>query len=192
MKRALGTLCLLLVATTAFAFDSSKPVERIGVLRGMSDAEETMARALLRELRGRGIEAFDVERTFEELLDEEAVPIARYIVEIRSGEPRTSDYSGIGVGGRHADVQIGIVSSKIAAELRVYDGNTMSVIATENLSKRSTTLMPTSVGIGGSAIYAYVALPFIERAQHRSVARKAAREAASLVVAAMNGDTHKE
>lgn len=187
MKRLLSALCLMLVATTASAFDATKRAERIGVVRGTSDGESTMTRALVGELRSRGFDAFDVELTFEELLDQEAVPIADYIIEIRGGEPRTADYGGIGIGGRHADVELGIMVSKVSAELRLYDGATMSVIATSDLSKRTTALMPTSVGIGGGAIYAYLALPFIERAQHRSVAKKAAREAASFVTATLRG-----
>jgi hypothetical protein len=188
MKRLLPAFCIVLVATTAFAFDSSKHVQRIGVLRGSFDGESRMTRALIDELRGRGFDAFDAGRTYDELLDEEAVPIADYIVEIRGGEPRTTDNGGIGIATRHAEVEVGIVTSRMNAELRVYDGSTMELVATSDLKKRSTALMPTGVGIGGGAIYAYLALPLIERAQHRSVAKKVAREAASFVTATVRGE----
>ncbi|HEV7767280.1 MAG TPA: hypothetical protein VGQ76_19920 [Thermoanaerobaculia bacterium] len=182
MKRLPIALCLLLVATSAFAFDTTRRGERIAVLRGSHDAEIAMANALRRELRERGFDAFDVE------YDDRAT-IADYVVEIAEARPSTEDYGGIGVSGRHADVEIGIVVSRLHAELRIYDGETMELIASENLSKGKTALMPTSVGIGdGGSLYAVLALPFIERAQHRSVARAAARDAATLVVAAVRGE----
>ena len=151
-----------------------------------------MERSLLAELRHRGFDAFDVGLTYEELLDQEAVPIADYIVEINGAQARTADYGGVDVVGRHADVSLGVVVSKVSGELRLYDGATMELIATSDLSKRSTALMPTYVGIGGGWIYASVALPFIERAQHRSVAKKAAREAASFVAATVRGGAREE
>lgn len=188
MKRLLFAICVALVATTAFAFDSTKSAARIGVLRGTFDGESRMTRALIAELRGRGFDAFDAQRTYDELLDDEAVQIADYIVEIRGGAPRTTDNGGIGVSTRHADVEVGIVTSKMDAELRVYDGSTMELVATSDLKKRTTALMPTGVGIGGGAIYAYIALPLLERAQHRNVAKKIAREAASFVTATVRGE----
>jgi hypothetical protein len=187
MKRLFVALCLTLLATSALAFDSTRRGERIAVLRGTHDAQIAMANALRRELRARGIDAFDAERTYDEVLDERT-SIADYYVEIAEARPTTEDYGGVGVAGRHADVELGIVVSRLQAELRIYDGETMELIATENLSKRKTALMPTSVGIGGGALYAVLALPFIERAQHRSVARAAARDAATLVVAAVRGE----
>jgi hypothetical protein len=186
MKRALPILALLLAAHAAFAFDSARRPARIAVLRGESDAQMAVADALRRELRARGLDAFDAERTYDEVVDDRT-DIADYYVEITGGEATTEDYGGIGISGPHADVELGVVVSRLAAELRVYDAATMEVLATQNLSKRSTAVLPTSVGIGGRALYAFVALPFIERAQHRSVARAAARDAASLVAATVRG-----
>ncbi|MFL6248255.1 MAG: hypothetical protein ACJ74H_19685 [Thermoanaerobaculia bacterium] len=182
MKRLIAFTSLMLLATSAFAFDSTKSAQRIGVLRSGHDIDPTMMRALVSELRGRGFDAFDAGLTYDELLDEEAVPIADYVIEIRGGEPIMTDHGGVGIDGRHAGVELGIVSSKVRAELIVYDGDTMQKIASNDLSKRTTALVPTSVGVGGGWLYAYVALPFIERAQNRSVAKKAARDAASFVM----------
>jgi hypothetical protein len=179
-------LSLMLAATSAFAFDSTKSADRIGILRGASEGGSAVERSLLRELRQRGFDAFDVGLTYEQLLDQEAVPIADYIVELNAGPTQTADYGGVDVVGRHADVSLGVVTSRIAAELRLYKGTTMELIATSDLSKRSTALLPTYVGIGGGSIYASLALPFIERAQHRSVAKKAAREAATFVTSVVN------
>jgi hypothetical protein len=188
MRRVLTFTCLMLLAVSAFAFDATKSAPRVGVLRGGQEVDSTMTRTLIGELQRRGFDAFDAGLTFDELLDEEAVPIADYVIEIRGGEPLTADYGGIGIDGRHASVEMGIVSTKVRAELLVYSGQTMEKLASSDLSKTTTALMPTGVGIGGRAIYAYLALPFIERVQHRNVARKAAREAASFVTATIRGE----
>lgn len=188
MKRLSLAVVLLLAATSAFAFDQTKSADTIGVLRSGHDADTTMTRALISSLRSRGFDAFDAEMTYDELLDREAVAIADYVVEIRGGQPLTTDHGGVGIDGRHASVELGIVSSNVRAELIVYDGATMEVMATTDLSKRTTALVPTGVGVGGGWLYAYVALPFIERVQHRGVAKKAAKEAASFVVATVRAE----
>lgn len=188
MKRLLIALSVTLLATSAFAFDASKSMVRIGVLQGTFDGESRLGHALIDELRGRGFDAFDAGRTYDELLDEEAVPIADYVIEIRGGDAQTTDHGGIGISTAHADVEIGVVSSNMHAELRVYDGDTMELVGKSDLSKRTTALMPTGVGLGTRALFAYIALPMIERAQHRSVAKKVAREAASFVTATVRGE----
>lgn len=187
MKRLPIAVCVALLATSAFAFNSSKSETRIAILRGF-DGDSRMTRTLVDELRGRGFDAFDAERTYDQLLDQEAVPIADYIVEIRGGESRTTDSGEIGIATRHADVEVGVVTSRMSAELRVYDGASMELVATSDLKKRSTSLMPTGVGIGGGVFYAYVALPIFERVQHRNVAKKVAREAASFVITTVRGE----
>jgi hypothetical protein len=181
MKRTLLAFCLMLAATTALAFDTTKAPDRIGVLREVSAGAATVERSLIAELRKQGFDAFDVGMTYEELLDQEAVPIAAYIVEIRGGQPHTADFGGIEVLGRNVDVSLGMVVSKIAAELRLYDGVTMELIASSDLSKRSSAFLPTSIGFGGSSIYASLALPFVSQTQHRRVSKKAARDAAAFV-----------
>ena len=186
MKRLLATLCLTLTATTAFAFDTTRRTERIAVLRGPHEVQSAMADALRRELRQRGFDAFDAERTYDEVMDDSAV-VADYFVEFASAEPSTYDSAGIGVGGRYADVGIGRVTSRMHVEVRVYDAETMELTASENLSKKQSSWMPTSVGVGGGVLYAVIGLPF-ERAQERRVARAAAREAASFVIGAIRGE----
>ncbi|HYC59718.1 MAG TPA: hypothetical protein VEK79_09145 [Thermoanaerobaculia bacterium] len=185
MKRLLATLCLTLTATTAFAFDSTRRAERIAVLRGPHEIQSAMADALRRELRQRGYDAFDAERTYEEVMDDGAV-YADYFVEFASAQPSTYDSAVVGVGGRHADVGIGRVTSSMHVEVRLYDAETMELIASENLAKKKSSWMPTSVGIGGGVFYAVIGLPF-ERAQERKVARAAAREAAAFVIGTIRG-----
>jgi hypothetical protein len=182
MKRLLATLCVALTATTAFAFDTARR-ERVAVLRSAHEPAMAMADALRRELRQRGIDAFDAEATYDDVM-QDAGPVADYFVEIVDAVPASYDSAGIGVAGRHADVNVGVVTSRIYAEVRVYDAATMEVIASENLSKKKRSLMPTSVGVGGGIFYAVIGLPF-ERAQVRSIAKAAAREAATAVINAI-------
>jgi hypothetical protein len=61
----------------------------------------------------------------------------------------------------------------------------MELIETHDLAKRNTAVVPTSVSVGGGSLFAYVALPMIERAQVRRVVRAVGRKAADLVVDAM-------
>ena len=183
---------MLIVPSAAMAFDGTRRAERIAVLRApdthiraddavVSDAVTT---SLTRELRRRGFDAFDAERTYDEAMRDGAAD-ADYLIEIVGAGADVRDHAGIGVGGRNAEISLGVVVSRVAAELRVYDGETMELIASEDLSARSTAVLPTGVGVGGRAIFAWVALPLVERAQLRSVARAAARDAASAVTAAV-------
>ena len=48
---------------------------------------------------------------------------------------------------RHGGVELGIVSSKVKAELIVYDGDTMEKLAASELAKRSTSLMPSRASL---------------------------------------------
>jgi hypothetical protein len=189
MKRLIAFASLLLMATSALAFDTTRSAQQIGVLRSGHDVDPTMMQALIGELRKRGFDAFDAGLTYDELLDEEPVAIADYVIEIRGGEAHTTGHGGVGITGQHAGLDLGIVSSNVRAELIVYDGRTMKKLAASELAKRTTTLMPTGVAVGGGGwLYAHVALTFIERAQNRSVAKKAARAAASFVTSTINAE----
>lgn len=192
MKRLLIALCLLLTAGAVHAFDPSPGRPRIGVLR----AHETSAfereatiqnafhQALHAELRERGFDVFEVDATFDELAQDPDRD-ADWYVEVVPATAETVDYGGLGVGGRHADVTLGLVVSRVAAEASIYRGRTLELIATESLAKKSTALLPTSVGFGGRSLFAAIALPFVERAQVRGVTRAAARDLAGRVTAAV-------
>lgn len=194
MKRLLIALAALLVAGTALAFDP-RPADvalRIGVLRPADTytwhREVTMQRTVVDvlgdELRKRGFDAYEVDLTFTQL-EQDPDRDADFYVEIVGAGGESFDYGGLGVGGRHADVSFGLIVSRVAAELRVYDGRTLQTLATKTLSKKNTAVLPTSIGIGGSDFFAVFAMPFVERAQLRSVARAAARDAAVRVADAV-------
>jgi len=187
VKRLL-LIALLLVPGAAFAFDATPGRERIGILHAGADERDSYVQrcvltSLQKELRGRGFDAYLEDAAFDDLsmnIDRDA---DFYIDVVGSGE--TEDYGGIDVGGRNADISVGVLASRVAAEVRVYDGRTLQLLATKSLSKRSTAVVPTSIGIGGRDAFAVFALPFLERAQVRSVARAAAKQMADNVTTAV-------
>lgn len=185
MKRG---LLLLLIALPAFGL--TKPIargDRIAVLR-ISDefahdvernVAATLQKELRRELQARGFEAFDAEMTFEEARGE--APAADYYVEIVSGRTADREAGGIGAAVGAVGVDIGIMTARVAAELRLYDAKTMEMIDRFELAKRNTAVVPTGVGIGRRSVWAYIALPFIQHAQHRSALHAIARDAAERI-----------
>jgi len=176
---------MLLIAPTgvAFAFDDTRPALRVGVLRGLHEMQDDVAEALRHELRARGIDAFDAVRTYDEAI-RDGVPVADYYVEIMAAEAYSEDHGSIGVGTRHGGVSIGVLVSRVVAELRVYDAN-MELLESRDLRKRNTAVVPTSIGVGGRSLFAYIALPMIERAQLRRVVKAAGRAAAGEVLDAV-------
>jgi hypothetical protein len=183
MKRLLLALVLIALPSVAFAFDATRAT-RIGVLRGTDALQADVADSLRNELQSRGFDAFDAVRTYDEAVNDGA-PVADFYVEITGGEAETSDQGGIGIGTRHGGVSIGVLVSRVAAQVRIYDGETMELVETHELAKRNTAVVPTSIGVGGGSLFAYVALPMIERAQVRRVVRAVARKAADLVIDAV-------
>jgi hypothetical protein len=181
MKRLLFAV-LLSIAGAAHAFDPTPAGPSIGVLhrQDLSMIERAFHDELFSELRERGFEVFEVEATLDEL-SRDPDRDADWYVEVIPARGETVDYGGVGVGGRHADVTLGLLVSRMAAEANVYRGRTLELIATESLKKKNTALVPTSLGFGGRSLFAAIALPFVERAQARGVARSAARDLASRV-----------
>lgn len=182
MKRLVFAVGLLLLGGAAHAFDPAPARPRIGVLHSgeMSSIERAFHAELRSELRERGFDVFEVDVPFDELaLDPDRD--ADWYLEVIPARGETVDYGGVGVGGRHADVTLGLLVSRLGAEANVYRGRTLERIATESLQKKNTALVPTSVGFGGRNLFAAIALPFVERAQVRHVARSAARDLAQRV-----------
>lgn len=175
---------LVVIPGVALAFEPTSRPTRIGVLRGSAHVPQYVADALRNELRQRGFDAFDARRTHEELVADGAA-VADYYIELAAAEMDSTEHGGVGIGTSHGGVSVGVVVSRMAAELRVYDGETLELLSSHDLAKRNTAVVPTSVGVGGRALFAWIALPFIEAAQERTVMRATAREAAVVVAAAV-------
>lgn len=189
MKRPIALIvAVLLFAPSTYAFrTTSEPgVKSVAVIseETMLEGDERMARnvvarELVRELRRRGYDAYEAESAGRGEAD--------FIVEIVGGEPVSTGYGDVNIDGRNGGgVSLALVISRVAAEVRVYEGDDLELLSSERLAKRTSRLLPTGIGVGGGVLYAFVALPFIERAQLRGVARDAARAAASGVVATIN------
>lgn len=189
MKRLLLALSMLLVAGTVHAFDAARRPERIAVVRadsaslpgGESRVDRAIRETLVSELRARGYDAFDAGITYEQLLDE-GIEDADFIVEFLGHDAASVDYGGMNIDGRAGGISLALMTSRVAAEVLLYDAETLEVVAKSELAKKNTALVPTGVGGGvGHAVFVWVATPWIERAQIRNVARAAARDAAMFV-----------
>ena len=181
-------LCILLMPAAAHAFDTERGAARIGLLRGVDDTQQYVIDTLRHELRGRGFDAFDAELEYDDVAVEDHSHLADYFVEVVGGHADVSEHGGIGIDTRRGGVSLGILVSRVAGEVRVYDARTMELVSSHELRRKNTAIVPTSVGVGGGALYAVIALPFIERAQYRSAARAAARDAATHVTATIRAD----
>ena len=192
MKRFL-LLGLLLVATPVFAINTSilRRGDRVGVLR-MSErfdvaSEETVARTiesdLPRALRDRGFDAFDAHATYDDVRRGDG-PGAAYYVEVVGARAGDREAVGVGVGAENVYASVGVVVSRVAAEVRLYDGKTLELVDRWDLAKKSTAVVPTSVGVGGRFVWAAIALPFVHYGQYRNAAHDVARQAAERIAQA--------
>lgn len=183
MKRLGFAVVLLLVAGAAHAFDTTPAKPRIGILRG-PEWFDSFHDTLQTELRQRGFDVYTEESSFEDL-SQDPDRDADWYIEIVPGDAGTTDYGGVGVGTRHADVTLGLLVSRVGADAHVYRGRTLELIASESSQKKSTALVPTSVGVGTRSLFAAIALPFVERAQARGVTKSVARDLANRIAAAV-------
>lgn len=185
MKRIIvATLILVLSAATASAFDAEKRGDRIAILQVTAEgrpAEATVGQAmasyLRKNLRREGFDAFTISETFDSVQDEPRDDVDFY-VEIAPWDADSNPYGGVGVNGPHAGVDIAVVSSRVAARIRVYDARTFHLLGSYDLTDRSTAIMPVGVGVGHRAIYGWVAMPFAQWMQYRRLTRRLAEDAA--------------
>ena len=188
MKRGI-LLPLLLAALPAFGLTKTAASHgnRIGILRISTEFSADVDRALAatlqkqltKELRSRGFEAFDAEMTFEDARRE--APNADYFVEIVSGYAANRDTGGAGVGVGHVAVDLSVVTTRVAAELRLYDARTMEMLDRYDLTRRKTTVVPMGVDISTRFLWGFVALPLVDRIQYRSATHAIARDAAERI-----------
>lgn len=192
MKRALAALALLFAAAPLFAINTAvlRRGDRVGVLR-MSEqfdaaTERTVANAiessLPSALRDHGFDAFDAQLTYDDLRRGDDAGAA-YYVEVVGAQARDRKAASVDVGADNVYANIGVVVSRVAAEVRLYDGKTLELVDRWDISKRSASVMPTSLGLGGRFFWASIGMPFIH-GQFRAVARDVAQQAAKRIAQA--------
>jgi hypothetical protein len=183
MRRLLIAISLLLIPAAAFAFDTTRDrANRIGILLpaefdGDRYVHDSVRKYLHSELRKEGFVPFSMRDTIDELR-ERGESDAHFYIEIAAGDTGSERYAGIGVGGVHGGVDLGVVSSTMSIVLHVYDGQTLERLDTFDVSERSTTVAPTAVSLGGRHAWAWVAMPIAEWTQSRRAARAVARDVA--------------
>jgi hypothetical protein len=166
---------------------SGKRPLRVGVLRSAGvwqDVELVAATDIEREttaqLRKGGVDAWDTSRTIEMIRDED-LHDADVFVEISGGDAGARQIGDVGVSDGHVSATLGVLMSKVAAEVRVYDGETLELVDHYDLSKRKTAVIPTSIGFGTRDLFAYAALPIFRHVQYRTAVREVAEEAAKRI-----------
>ena len=187
MKRALLVLLLIAVAVPAFAFKVRRG-DRVAILRSeIPDEyrrEERVAKSvrtyLQRELRRRGLDAFDAKMTWDDF-QRDGIDDADFVVEVVADETDGGQVGGVEVSGRNVGVDVGVVMSRVAATLRLYDGRTMELIDTIDLSRRSSAVMPTAIGVGRDHLALWVTVPFVHYSRYRAAARAVAQDAAEQI-----------
>ncbi|HEX7833525.1 MAG TPA: hypothetical protein VF787_27990 [Thermoanaerobaculia bacterium] len=195
MKRLLAAALVLLVPGVALAFDTTRRAQpdtvRIAILSSDADGsgEDRMVRTkvvnyLQRELRSRGFDAYETEWTYDDAANAENVDVDYYVEMIGAGADSNA-VGGVDIAGRNTEVSIGVVTSLVGAELRLYDARTMELLTTQSISKRTSAIRPTGIGLGGADVFAWIAIPFFERRQMSSAAKATAHEAAVLIVDAV-------
>lgn len=184
MKRIIVATLILMSAVSASAFDAEKRGDRIAILQVTAEGRPSeatvgsvMATYLRKNLRKAGFDAFTISETLDSVQDEPRDDVDFY-VEIAPWDADSNPYGGVGVNGPHAGVDIAVVSSRIAAQLRVYDARTFELLGSYELSDRSTAVMPVAVGVGHRAIYGWVAMPFAQWIQYRRLTKRMAEDAA--------------
>ncbi len=182
---------VLLCAIAAPLFGLTRPVtsgDRIGVLRMSSQSsfrtEQAVAKTILadlpEELSLRGFRAFDAGATFEEA-QRGGAPAADYYVDVVSSAAGQRPLGGVGAAVGRVGVDIEVVVSHVAAEVRLYDGRTMQLVQRYDLHQRKAAVIPAGIALGGRSIWGYIALPFVQYGQYRLAAHDVAREAADRI-----------
>ena len=185
MKR-LALLCL--VSLPAFGLTPLLRGNRIGVLRMTQPYEHGPERVVARtigndltiELSSRGFKAFQASVTFDDA-QRGGAPAADYYVEIVSSDAYGHQVGAVAAGVGPVVVDVGVVVSRVAAELRLYDGRTLELLERYDLRQSTSGILPTGVGLGTRSFFGFFMLPFVQYGQYRSAAHQVAREAADRI-----------
>jgi hypothetical protein len=189
MRRTVFAVALaitLIAATTATAFNTGTHPIRIALLAPPDryvDRRDEHASDLVRshvqtELLDLGYDIFVTNLRLTDLSRDDH-PRPDYYIDIFG--PGGGGYPVAGIGlpvGRNAGVDFAVIVSHVAASVNVYDGRSLELLHTLDLHKKSTTVAPAAIGIGGRPFWAVIAMPFVEWAQYRSGVRAVAHDAA--------------
>jgi galactitol-specific phosphotransferase system IIB component len=194
MKRSsVIALLIVVLAVPAMAITPRGEVhtaKRIGVLRsadvwndrdavGMSTAIE---RELTRQLHDLGYDAFDAQVTLADLERSETSDADLYVL-VSGGDVAQHNFGGVGIEGRNVGTTLGVLTSRVAAEVRVYDGRSLELLDRYDLSRSKTMVAPTSIGFGDRNFFLYLAVPLVHHAQYLAVVRDVASDAAKRIAA---------
>jgi hypothetical protein len=191
MKRLLVLLAIATaLAAPAFSFDPSRHNgNRIAVLQAPiyngGEYENRIAtsvrRQLVRELRDRGYDAVDSRVSYEELQRSGRTSADLY-VELAPADMYAHPTGGVTVRTRSVAVDVAVVVSRVAAELRLYDGRTLDLIEKKHLRRENVTVVPTDIGVGTYRMAVWFVLPFVEYVRYRSAISAVVRDAASVII----------
>lgn len=189
MRQFLLYLLLSAVASSGFAIKTDRRPVRVAILESSEwQASPSQGRTIgwIREkveeqLIAQGFDAFRIGDRFEDVRRDEPTG-ADYYLEIAGSDGRGHTVGEIGVPvapGVGAD--LGVIISRVAARLVLYDAPTLSVIQTFDLSRHNKTVIPTAVSIGRGGLWGAIALPIIERTRIRAAADDVAHDAATQI-----------
>jgi hypothetical protein len=194
--RSLVIAAVALVAASAFAFNDRRLPQhaRIDVLatpdRYLYGHEQrlnrTMQQYLSEELTSAGFDAAVSRETFDDLQRSEETN-ADYYVEVVYTDVTGRPIAEISTGGP-VGVDVGIESSRVRAELRLYDGWTLEMVDRYQLQQSRIVPVIEAVGVLSANIYLQVAVPIVRHAQLRSAIRAVAHEGAERI-ASSRGDS---
>jgi hypothetical protein len=192
MKRLLPIVALsLAIVQPALAFDPTprEAGNRITLLQGPTyhggEYEERAAarirKQLVSELRERGYDAIDGEMSYDDAVRGGRRDSGLYI-EIAPDSATTDSAAIARVDLPHASVDLAVLVSRVAAELRVYDARSLNLIVKRNLHRQDVRVVPTGVGTGTYRASVWLALPVFEYARYRAAVNGVVQDAVQEIV----------
>ena len=187
MKRLALLTLLIASAVPAFAFNPSagRP-GRIGILAidgsTPQDGGAMIRSYLLAELKRRGFDAFNANYTYDDLVDDDN-PSEADVYVLLIGQNGEKAQGGLAIGLPNAGVDLTVIKNVNSCFVRLYDGRTLREIDAFEVSKNSTAVLPTAIGVGGvEGAALWFALPFIQNVRVRSAAKSVAADTADVIV----------
>lgn len=188
MKALLAALSCFAIAAAGLAINTTLRGNRIGVLdSGLTVPEEAEIASAVQdrlgaELAARGFDAFAARATLDDL--RRGAPFAAdYYVEIAGSGEQAIPTGSVGVATGPIVADLGVIVSRVAAVVRVYDGRTLELVDSFALEARKTSVIPTGIGIGhrGYGIGFWAGVPLVRYFHVRGATGEVARDAAERI-----------